>query len=65
MTNVHLYENHLEAVDEQLSREPIKCKSEIYIPDGFTLDTIFDYTASDFLVEGYESHGSIKAPMAF
>jgi thymidylate synthase len=57
----HLYSNHLEQVDLQLSR------------DFFTLpklnilrkpDSIFDYEFEDFEIAGYESHPAIKAPVA-
>ena len=57
----HLYLNHLEQADEQLSREPlplprlaIKRKPE----------SIFDYRYEDFEILGYESHPHIKAAVA-
>jgi thymidylate synthase len=57
----HLYSNHLEQVELQLSRKPypypklnIKRKP----------DSIFDYAYDDFEIVGYESHPHIKAPVA-
>ncbi len=57
----HLYSNHMEQVQEQLSRAPhplptlrIKRKA----------DSIFDYKFEDFEIVGYESHPHIKAPVA-
>ncbi len=57
----HLYLNHLQQVDEQLSREPrdlpkllIKRKPP----------SLFDYQLEDFKITGYQSHTAIKAPIA-
>ena len=57
----HLYLNHLEQADEQLSRQPlplprlnIKRKPE----------SIFDYGFEDFEILDYESHPHIKAKVA-
>ena len=59
--DVHLYSNHLEQTNEQLSRSlyklptlNIKCKP----------DSIFDYKFEDFDIVGYQSHAHIKAPVA-
>jgi thymidylate synthase len=59
--DVHLYSNHLEQVNLQLTREPyalptlnIKRKPE----------SIFDYQFEDFEILNYQSHPSIKAPIA-
>jgi len=57
----HLYSNHMEQVQEQLSRMP-------YALPTLTIkrkpDTIFDYRFDDFEITGYESHPHIKAPVA-
>ena len=57
----HLYSNHLEQVDLQLSRTPkelprllIKRKPE----------SLFDYRFEDFEVEGYDPDPAIRAPVA-
>lgn len=57
----HLYSNHLEQVDLQLSRDfyPLPQLKILRKPDS-----IFDYEFEDFEIAGYESHGAIKAPVA-
>ncbi len=59
--DAHLYFNHMEQVDEQLSRQPLalpvmKINSEV--------NSIFDFKYDDFELQNYESHPSIKAPIA-
>ena len=57
----HLYSNHLEQVDLQLSRDfmPLPTLHILRKPDS-----IFDYEFEDFEILGYESHPHIKAPVA-
>lgn len=57
----HLYSNHLEQVDLQLSRDffPLPKLNILRKPDS-----IFDYEFEDFEIAGYESHAAIKAPVA-
>ena len=57
----HLYSNHLEQVDLQLSRDffPLPKLNILRKPDS-----IFDYEFEDFEIQGYESHPHIKAPVA-
>jgi thymidylate synthase len=57
----HLYSNHLEQVDLQLSRDfyPLPKLKILRKPDS-----IFDYEFEDFEIAGYESHPAIKAPVA-
>ncbi len=58
--DTHIYLNHLDQVDEQLSREPHKLpKIEIN-----KKDVIFDYTFEDFKLVDYNSHPFISAPIA-
>ncbi|MBA4739516.1 MAG: thymidylate synthase [Burkholderiales bacterium] len=57
----HLYMNHLEQADEQLSRSPralpvMKLNTEIR--------NIFDFSYEDFKLENYDPHPLIKAPVA-
>jgi thymidylate synthase len=59
--DVHLYTNHLEQAQLQLSRQPfplprlrIKTKPA----------TLFDYDFEDFEIVNYQSHPGIKAPIA-
>ena len=57
----HLYSNHLEQVELQLSRDffPLPKLNILRKPDSF-----FDYEFEDFEIIGYESHPHIKAPVA-
>ena len=57
----HLYSNHLEQVELQLSRDffPLPKLNILRKPDS-----IFDYEFEDFEIAGYESHPAIKAPVA-
>ena len=57
----HLYSNHLEQVDLQLSRDffPLPKLNILRKPDS-----IFDYEFEDFEIAGYESHPAFKAPVA-
>ena len=57
----HLYSNHLEQVELQLSRETRKLpRLEIKRRP----DSLFDYRFEDFEVVGYDPHPAIKAPVA-
>jgi len=57
----HLYSNHLEQVELQLSRDffPLPKLNILRKPAS-----IFDYEFEDFEIIGYESHPHIKAPVA-
>ncbi|MDX1443106.1 MAG: thymidylate synthase [Gammaproteobacteria bacterium] len=57
----HLYLNHLDQADEQLSREPLP-KPQLKI--ARKPESIFDYKFEDFEIVGYEHHPHIKAPVA-
>ncbi|WP_320821071.1 thymidylate synthase [Thalassolituus sp.] len=59
--DVHLYSNHLEQTDLQLSREPLPLAKLVIARKP---NSIFDYKFEDFVIEGYESHAHIKAPVA-
>jgi len=59
--DAHIYSNHVEQVKEQLSREPLPAPTLWLNPD---IKDITQFTMSDIGLEGYESYGSIKAPMA-
>lgn len=72
IADAHIYENHLPMIEEQLSREPFQrprlvisdripdfAKTGVYEPEW--LDKI---EPSDFILEGYEHHPPLTAPMA-
>lgn len=59
--DVHLYSNHVEQAELQLSRDPLPLPKLKIVRKP---DSIFDYQFEDFVVEGYESHPAIKAPVA-
>ena len=57
----HLYSNHLEQTDLQLSREPLPLARMRLNPD---IKDIFSFKFEDFTLENYQSHAAIKAPVA-
>ncbi len=59
--DTHLYLNHLEQVDLQLSREPRPLPKMLINKD---IKSIFDFTYEDFTLEGYDPWPAIKAPVA-
>ena len=59
--DVHLYANHLEQTDLQLSRAPMALPKLVIKRKP---ESIFEYTFDDFEIEGYEHHAHIKAPVA-
>lgn len=59
--DVHLYSNHLEQTNLQLSRTPFPLPQMKINPD---VKDIFSFQYSDFTVENYQCHPAIKAPVA-
>ncbi len=57
----HLYSNHLEQVDLQLSRTPYALPTLNILRKP---NSLFEYEFEDFEISGYESHPHIKAPVA-
>ena len=57
----HLYLNHLEQADEQLSRELLPLPT---LQIKRRPASLFDYRFEDFEIQNYESHPHIKAPVA-
>jgi len=59
--DAHLYNNHLEQVDEQLSRKAFKLPT---MKLNQNIKNIFDFKFEDFELSDYESHPHIKAPIS-
>jgi thymidylate synthase len=59
--DAHLYSNHLEQVQTQLSRDPRPLPIMRLNPD---IRSIFDFCYSDFELLNYDPHPAIKAPVA-
>ncbi len=57
----HLYDNHMEQVALQLSREPRPYPKLVIHRRP---DSLFDYRYEDFEIVGYDPHPHIKAPVA-
>ena len=59
--DTHLYSNHMEQVETQLSREPRALPTMKLNPN---VKDLFDFTFEDFTLEGYDPYPGIKAPVA-
>lgn len=60
--DVHIYENHLDQVKKQLSREPMPLPILCRIDD--IPNSIKDWSPDQWVLSDYEHHPPIKAPMA-
>ena len=59
--DTHIYSNHLTQVKQQLNREPLKSPTLWLNPNIKNID---DFRMENIDLDGYESHGTIKADMA-
>lgn len=59
--DAHIYNNHFEQVNLQLSREPRPLPKMIINPE---VKDIFDFKYEDFKLENYDPYPAIKAPVA-
>ena len=59
--DAHLYSNHLEQTDTQLSRVPLPLPTMNLNPE---IKDIFDFRIEDFTLSDYRCHKTIKAPIA-
>jgi thymidylate synthase len=69
--DTHLYLNHIEQAKEQISREPLELPSVIHLKTNDFYESLSnDLTqfthldSNDFVLHGYQSHPSIKAPLS-
>ena len=67
--DTHLYSNHLEQAKEQIIRVPYELpkviiNDEFWNPDSSILNQIEHITPDDFIIENYQSHPAIKAPLS-
>ena len=58
--DAHLYLNHIEQAELQLSREPLPLPTMTVTPK----DDLFAYRLEDFVLDGYQPWPHIKAPVA-
>jgi len=56
--DTHIYLNHIEQAKEQIGREPMELPT-VYVRDG-----IFCSSVNDIILENYQSHPTIKAPLS-
>ena len=61
MGDAHLYSNHIEQAQLQLTREPFALPTMKINPD---VRDIFGFKFEDFTLENYQAHPHIKAPVA-
>lgn len=59
--DAHLYSNHIEQADLQLTRDPLPLPTLKLNPE---VKDLFAFTYEDIAIEGYESHAHIKAQVA-
>lgn len=64
--DLHIYSNHLEQVNELLSREPLPLPTLKFIgaDDLKGLDGLLNFKFDNLKLDGYQSHGKIAAPVA-
>ncbi len=59
--DVHLYLNHIEQAQLQLTREPRALPTLTVLRKP---QSLFDYVFEDFVINGYDAHPHIKASVA-
>lgn len=59
--DAHIYLNHMEQVEEQLTRSPIALPTMSINPD---VNSIFEFKYEDFCIKDYNPKPTIKAPIA-
>ena len=61
--DAHIYKNSIEQAKEQITREPKKLP-RLIMPNIESIEDLKNFSIDDFVLDGYESHPAIKAPMA-
>jgi thymidylate synthase len=69
--DVHLYENHLSQSTEQLKRDPLQLPKLVHMKTDEFYKSLSEDTSlfshlknTDFIVDNYQSHPTIKAPLS-
>ena len=68
MGDCHIYKNQIDGIKEQLTREPYSLPKLVISDDVNFTGTIDEFlnscSISDFKIEGYQSHPTIKMPLS-
>ena len=65
LVNCHIYENQIELMKEQLTREPFESPRLLINPEIKSLDDVLTWVSKDdFTVAGYEHHPAISYPFS-
>jgi len=63
--DVHLYKNHIAQAKEQMEREPFELPTILFKDHLDNFDSIIDILrVQDFILDNYQSHPTIKAPLS-
>ncbi len=63
--DTHLYLNHTKQAKEQIGREPMKLTKLLFKDHLKDFDSIIDILrVKDFILDDYQSHATIKAPLS-
>ena len=57
IADAHIYDRHVDAVKELISREPLPAPTVRLNPE---VTNFYDFTTDDLIVENYETHEQIK-----
>ena len=57
---MHLYEPHIELIEEQIARKPRRNETRLHVAKGVGVDNV---KYEDFRLCGYDPHDTIKAEM--
>lgn len=61
IVNAHIYEDQIEGIEEQLTRQTVNCHPRLILPDVIDIDTL---TVDDFKIVDYHHHPAIKFPFS-